>query len=137
MGCPPPSALLPLQTGLRVVRGAGEGWEAPRESTGDVTHPLDLRLEYLIDGALLPHACTSTVNRADAFRETLVRNAGAHSFFLSFLFRNIRARSRGRVAFFEARAPRCDRLVISGGIEKSGTRRCNAERVLFVDYCAR
>lgn len=117
----PLRALLPSpspRTGLRAV-------EAPRResTTGMLLTPLDLRLEYLIDGALLAHACTSTANRGDAFRETLVRDAAGRAFVLPFVLFPKHSPARARASHFSKRAlrSRCDRLVISGGIEKGGT----------------
>lgn len=115
---------------LRSPRSSSSGLacgaeEEHGERTGDVTHPsLDLRLEYLIDGALLAHACTSTGNHGDAFRETLVRDATdaatavvvvvvaggrARAFVLPFrsFFRNTRAHRIFRSARF---AMRCDAI---------------------------
>lgn len=79
--------------------------------------PLDLRLEYLIDGTLLAHACTATANRCDAVHEILVRDAAAAAriaFVHSFPF----SKTLARTSHFSKRALRCDRLVISSGIEK-------------------
>jgi len=73
--------------GSLLLRSAGG-----RGETRGMLPTLDLRFEYLIDGVLLAHACTST-NRGCAFHETLlVDDTGRIPSFV-FPFSNIRGAS--------------------------------------------